>query len=245
MTKLLTSVRNLTEAKLALDAGTDWLDLKEPRMGALGAVPLEVVSEVVDWSNVHQAQVPVSATIGDCWETPELIPERVAEMSDTGVDFVKVGIFADRFSSETALAIKSSVGLSARLIVLCFAETPPTNEHIQAIANLGASGLMLDTAKKQEGRLTDKMSISDISKFVRAVKARRCLCGLAGSLKLDDIDTLVRCGADYLGFRGALCDKHKRNGDLSSALVARVKSSLRQSNSTQSSDTVESSQRNI
>lgn len=244
MTKLLTSVRNLKEAQLALDAGTDWLDLKEPEKGALGAVPLEVVSQVVKWSNDHQLQVPVSATIGDCWEQPELIPKRVAAMAETGVDFVKIGIFANKFSAEIAMAIENSVGLSARLIVLCFAEAPPGSEDISAIADLGASGLMLDTAEKQDGRLTEKMSVSEIHRFVIDVKNRQCLCGLAGSLRIDDIDTLAKSGADYLGFRGALCDRHIRNGELSSAEVRRLKNRLVQLESVHNDDAVKSSQRN-
>ena len=244
MSKLLTSVRSLAEAKLALGAGADWLDLKEPKAGALGAVPIETVSQVVEWSNAHQVQVPVSATIGDCWDTPELIPTRVAAMAESGVDFVKIGIYADRFTAETAMAIKSSVGFSARLIVLCFAEAPPTEAHIHAILELGASGLMLDTAEKKSGRLNDKMSMADIEKFVATVKKQQGLCGLAGSLGIEDIDALVNCGADYLGFRGALCDQRMRDGELSAKQVARLKNRLQQANVSRATDVMISNQRN-
>lgn len=63
MTALLASVRSLAEADLVVAAGCDWLDLKEPRDGALGAVDLAVVRAVLAR---HAAQLPVSATIGDC-----------------------------------------------------------------------------------------------------------------------------------------------------------------------------------
>ena len=52
MTKLLTSVRNLEEAKIVCQAGSDWLDLKEPNDGALGAVSHATVAEVVAWANL-------------------------------------------------------------------------------------------------------------------------------------------------------------------------------------------------
>jgi uncharacterized protein (UPF0264 family) len=67
MTALLASVRDLAEATIVVDAGCDWLDLKEPRAGALGAVPLEIVREIL---RRYQGTLPISATIGDCWATP-------------------------------------------------------------------------------------------------------------------------------------------------------------------------------
>ena len=40
MTGMLASVRNLKEAEMVCRGGTDIVDIKEPRHGALGAVPL-------------------------------------------------------------------------------------------------------------------------------------------------------------------------------------------------------------
>lgn len=242
MTKLLTSVRNLKEAKLAIAGGSDWLDLKEPNEGALGAVPLEVVMEVVAWANEDASQIPTSATIGDCWEQPEVMPERVAQMSQMGVDFVKVGIFANNFSDKTAAAIKSSVQFQSKLIVLCFAEAPPSAERICEISSLGASGLMLDTANKNTGGLLDKMTIEEIQKFVVSVRNQNCLCGLAGSLKPYHIERLANCEADYFGFRGALCDDHRRAGEISSERVTALKNKLHHFNSCNVNDVVDAEQ---
>ena len=44
---MLASVRDLDEARIVLDAGVDLIDLKQPADGALGALPPEVISEVV------------------------------------------------------------------------------------------------------------------------------------------------------------------------------------------------------
>ncbi|MEX0712176.1 MAG: (5-formylfuran-3-yl)methyl phosphate synthase, partial [Pirellulales bacterium] len=47
MTKLLVSVRSLAEARLALAAGVDLIDLKEPARGSLGALDPAVARQIV------------------------------------------------------------------------------------------------------------------------------------------------------------------------------------------------------
>ena len=56
-TRLLVSVRDRVEALDALAAGADWIDLKEPRRGALGPVDAIVMREV---AAAIGARVPVS-----------------------------------------------------------------------------------------------------------------------------------------------------------------------------------------
>jgi len=43
MTQLLISVTNVEEAQIALNSGADFIDLKDPNGGALGALPLDIV----------------------------------------------------------------------------------------------------------------------------------------------------------------------------------------------------------
>ena len=54
------------------------------------------------------------------------------------------------------------------------------------------------------------------------------LCGLAGSLRLDDIPSLLPYQVDYLGFRGALCQAHDRVGQLNTASVLRIREAVKQ-----------------
>ena len=44
--KLLVSVRSLGEALTALQGGCDWLDVKEPSAGSLGAASLSTLQEI-------------------------------------------------------------------------------------------------------------------------------------------------------------------------------------------------------
>jgi uncharacterized protein (UPF0264 family) len=90
----------------------------------------------------------------------------------------------------------------------------------------GFRGIMLDTMDKSRGSLTDIMTGQDIAQFVNHVKSNGLLCGLAGSLTLEDIPELLLHQPDYLGFRGALCAKHNRTGQLKAQLVQEIKQAI-------------------
>jgi (5-formylfuran-3-yl)methyl phosphate synthase len=215
MSAFLASVRDLGEAAVAYRAGADWIDLKEPSAGALGAVSPETVARVVHWLGRQPREVAVSATIGDCWETPSSMPIRVARLEAAAVGYAKIGIYAAAPSVELLETIAACCRLGPRIILVCFAEAPPGVQDIRAYANSGISGVMLDTADKGGPRLIDLMSTEALAEFVRAARRHRLLCGLAGSLEARDIEPLFRLRADYLGFRGALCRHARRESEFS------------------------------
>jgi uncharacterized protein (UPF0264 family) len=88
---------------------------------------------------------------------------------------------------------------------------------------------MLDTMDKKSGSLTQLMTSIELAEFVKQAKALDLLCGLAGSLRLDDIPSLLHCGADYLGFRGALCQGQNRVGPLNAAALLQIREAVKQS----------------
>jgi (5-formylfuran-3-yl)methyl phosphate synthase len=73
---------------------------------------------------------------------------------------------------------------------------------------------MLDTADKRRGGLRAHRGEPQLKEFVTAAREKSLWCGLAGSLKLADIDALLPLAPDYLGFRGALCDGERRTAQL-------------------------------
>ncbi|MBI4697060.1 MAG: hypothetical protein HY749_23905 [Gammaproteobacteria bacterium] len=222
MTALLTSVRDLAEAELALGAGSEWLDLKEPRDGALGRVAPEVARDVVRWV---AGRVPVSATIGDCWDEPECFAERAAEMAATGVSHVKIGLYARDLTAKTGRALAAATA-ACPIIAVCFAEEPPAARDVARLAAAGLRGVMLDTAEKQAGSLRSLLAESALREFVTTARGAGLLTGLAGSLSLADVPPLLALGPDYLGFRGALCVGQAREAMLSADAVAAVKAAV-------------------
>ena len=223
MTQLLSSVRNLAEAKIALAAGSDWLDLKEPKDGALGAIRPQQIAEITRWANENSLDVPISATIGDFWDQPALIPERVTNISKLDLDYIKIGLFVDQITAGCLRAVRAAC--RQKIIIVCFAERSISETVIQQLVDSGICGLMLDTAEKSNGSLTEKLSFAEISRFVAITRKHGVLCGLAGSLGVSDVGMLKRLEPDYLGFRGALCAT-SRQGEISARRVVNIKSAL-------------------
>jgi uncharacterized protein (UPF0264 family) len=91
----------------------------------------------------------------------------------------------------------------------------------------GFAGVMLDTMDKKKGSLTQQMAKMEIAQFVKQAKALKLFCGLAGSLRLEDIPELMPYNADYLGFRGALCQGHDRVGWLNKQAVIQIRRAIK------------------
>lgn len=208
---------------IALDGGADIIDLKNPAQGALGALPLDVLREIVKFVDGRR---PVSATIGDLPAQPDLLVARVAETASTKVDIIKVGFFGTAGHHEAVSALMPLIAGGARIIAVLFAEQRPDMKLLPLLENAGFYGVMLDTVNKEEGRLTDCLGMDALRDFIIASKLKHMQVGLAGSLRESDIGSLSSLEPDYLGFRGALCSNHERQAKLEGARLTSLRSVL-------------------
>ncbi|HEV7821054.1 MAG TPA: (5-formylfuran-3-yl)methyl phosphate synthase [Burkholderiales bacterium] len=225
MTMMLASVRSLDEAMVALDGGTDLIDLKEPARGALGALDHAAVRVCV---RAIDGRRPVSATIGDIPSMePQLMVDAVERMAATGVDFIKIGFFAHPLAAECARALSAMTGC-ARLIAVLFADEPYDLALLVELSRQGFAGAMLDTARKTGKTLREWRGENELGEFVALGRAEGLLTGLAGSLRYDDVAALVAIGPDYLGFRGALCRNSERGGMLDRKAFAGIRAAIAQ-----------------
>ncbi|MBD9361134.1 (5-formylfuran-3-yl)methyl phosphate synthase [Methylomonas fluvii] len=211
MTAMLASVNSLAEALLVEAAAVDIIDLKQPARGALGALDVAEVAEIV---RQLQPGSCVSATIGDLPMQPELVLPAVQAMAATGVNYVKIGFFPGGDWQACLDGLQAIATRGVALVAVLFADTRPDFAMIDALAQAGFRGVMLDTANKQLGSLTRLMTLDELQLFVDTVASLGLLSGLAGSLRVDDVPGLVQLGPDYLGFRGALCREHSRTAQL-------------------------------
>ncbi|MEN9848153.1 MAG: hypothetical protein RL368_893 [Pseudomonadota bacterium] len=219
MSHFLASISTLTEAKIAFNAGADWLDLKKPAAGALGAVDLEQVQEIVHWI---QDRRPVSLTLGDLpLQTDILIPALKLRLN-TGVNFIKIGLFPNSDMLVCLQAISHYSQTRIGLIAVFFADCTPDFSLLPNLAKIGFKGVMLDTARKNSGTLTDYLTFKQLSDFIQQAKNWGLITGLAGSLQQEMIAELLTLGADYLGFRGALCQQKNRTLILEESRVAAI-----------------------
>ena len=157
MTQLLASVTNKAEAMLAMSAGADIIDLKNPAAGALGALPLAVIEEIVA---AVDGLKPVSATIGDLPMQPALLLDAVRKTAVADVDFIKIGFFEDNNVAACLEALGSLATDGISLVAVLFADGAPDFGLVPQLAHAGIHGVMLDTAIKNGKRLRDRSSAS-------------------------------------------------------------------------------------
>ena len=228
MTRLLASVTSVDEAATALEGGADIIDLKNPREGALGALSLQTIQQIVDFVG---SRAPVSATIGDLPMQPSTMVDMVRRTADTGVDIVKIGLFGHMNHAECIDAVSTLTATGVRVVAVLFADSLPDFGALPRLANAGFYGVMLDTEDKKAGRLVDCLSEDVIYNFLLSGRRLELLTGLAGSLRAEDVQALASLAPDYLGFRGGLCLDGDRNAAFDPVRMKHIACLLREYNS--------------
>ncbi|MDR6953170.1 uncharacterized protein (UPF0264 family) [Ancylobacter sp. 3268] len=202
---LLASVADLAEMRAAIVGGADIVDLKQPAFGALGAWSTEALdAAVMLWNAGGEGRPALSATAGDQPMVPAILASACARVAATGVPIVKAGLFASPHAA-ACIAALSPLAAKTRLVGVLFADQDPDFSLVASAGAAGFYGIMLDTADKKAGPLTRHLDPLTLGQFVEEARRNGLITGLAGSLSLDDIPALGGIGADYLGFRGALC----------------------------------------
>ncbi|MEZ0207366.1 (5-formylfuran-3-yl)methyl phosphate synthase [Ideonella sp.] len=211
MMRMLVSVRDVAEARIAARGGADFIDLKEPRDGALGGLPIDAIAQVVQALQEQGSPLPISATIGDLPmnDLPAILA-RVEAVAACGVDYVKVGIEREVAAGAVLDALAAT---GHRIIPVFIADRGLDFEQVAHACALKFPGMMVDTADKPAGSLFDLVSGADLRRFVARVRASGALVGLAGALRHAQLPALQQLAPDFAGFRSAVCA-----GDRSGAL---------------------------
>lgn len=212
--RLLVSVRDEEEALAALAGGADIIDAKEPSLGALGAVNVEVLHEIVRAVNGRR---PVSAALGDCGDA-ESLASKAREAAKAGATFVKVG-FADVRDPSAVQARVARVMEGAQLaaspctvVAVAYADWDEVGGAapqavLAAAAAQGAMGVLVDTVRKDGAGLFRCLGRAALASLVREARARSLLVALAGRISIEDLSFAYEAGAEIVGVRGAACER--------------------------------------
>ena len=219
--KLLVSVSSADEAEVALCAGADVIDAKDPSAGALGAVGLDVFTDI---HGVIGERRPLSAALGDVADVANA--ERLASsFVARRAQIVKVGFAGISSQARVGELIEATVGASdgASVVAVAYAdasavESIGAHRLIEAAARAGAKGVLVDTALKAGPGLTALWSDGELSSWVAHAHDHELLAAVAGKLRASDLTRVAELGADVAGVRGAAC-VGGRSGRVSRELV--------------------------
>lgn len=204
--RMLVSVRDGAEALSAAEAGADFIDLKEPRAGALGGLEPARIRDIVAVLRANQPRVTISATIGDLpIDDPDAILRQVEAVGQCGVDLVKVGV-PGRGGGAAANALLRRLGATGWQVVPVLLADEGISAQLLAEACAQAfPALMLDTQGKTAGSLFGLMPMKDVAEVVCQARSAGKLIGLAGALREADMPKLQALQPDFAGFRSAVC----------------------------------------
>lgn len=210
--RLLVSVRTAAEAQDALAGGADIIDAKEPLAGPLGAVAPGVLSAV---AAVLPPGAPLSVALDEV-ESAAAAEAAIAALPLTlreGPTYAKLAIPADAIPAKgiVAAAVRAAARHQARpaVVAATFADRLPAGASglaafVEAAAAGGASGVLLDTERKDGRTLLDVVRPSVLASVVAAARRARVSIAVAGGLGLVHADAVRELRVDLLGVRGAV-----------------------------------------
>jgi (5-formylfuran-3-yl)methyl phosphate synthase len=221
MTKLLVSVRNAAEARIALAGGADLIDVKEPSRGPLGAADPATIEAVV--AEVA-GRAPTSAALGELQSENRISPRQAG-----GVDYAKFGLAGCLDASDWAPRLQAVVeSLAPRVVAVAVAyadwqsaRAPDPWDILSRARSIGCGALLVDTFDKTAGPLGQHMARADLARWVAEARGKQLMCVVAGRLGPHEIDEILPYQPDYIGVRGAAC-RGGRTGHLDSVRLRRL-----------------------
>ena len=219
MTQLLISVKNVAEALIALDAGADIIDLKDPSIGALGALDAVLSLQIVHAIN---GRAIISATIGEQHASLNALIASIEARAKLGVDIIKIAVPKFFNEPEFLLEITQLTNNGIKIVAVLFADEPIELSLLDKCQQMGFFGALLDTNNKQQN-LLQVQSQGDLQMFTQKCNLHQLQYGFAGSLRPQDIADLINFNPTFIGFRGGVCENNLRISVLSRSKVLEVK----------------------
>lgn len=197
------SVRNASEARVALAGGARVIDVKEPAAGPLGAAAMSVISDVVETLAGAATVTVATGEIDDSFPVERLPP---------GVFIAKLGLAGagngDWRGDSKRWASRLPPSVSGALVAYAdwqTAQSPPPEEVLRQAAAIGCRGLVVDTWLKGGGCSLDLLEGVRLRSLIDAAIERDLMVVLAGSITTERVAEAAALRPTLLGVRGAAC----------------------------------------
>jgi len=231
--KLLVSVADVREARVAVRGGVDIVDVKNPAEGSLGAPAPDMIARV---RNTVPSERPVSAAIGDLPNLPGTAALAALGAARSGAAYVKVGLWGTS-TEEEAVAVLRAVREAVEsgptrptVVAAAYADAErvpsrplPPGALVAAARRAGVGGCLVDTAVKDGRGLFEWLAPDALAALVAEGHAARLEMALAGALRAEDLPAVRATGADIAGVRSAACRDGRRTAPLDAERIERLR----------------------
>jgi uncharacterized protein (UPF0264 family) len=228
--KLLVSVADAHEARVAVQGAVDIVDVKDPAEGSLGAPTPSVIASV---RNTVPWERPVSAALGDLPNLPGTAALAALGAARSGAAYVKVGLSGTSTVVEAVAvlrAVREAVDGDATVIAAGYADAKrvpsrplPPEAVVSAARRAGVGGCLLDTAIKDGRGLFEWLTRDALAALVSEGHDARLEMALAGALRAEDLTAVRATGADIAGVRAAACRDGRRTAPLDGERIGRLR----------------------
>ena len=224
--KLLVSVRADDEAEAALAGGADWIDLKEPTVGPLGAVELSTARQV---AALLAGRRPLSAALGELVDVQPAYAQQWLEIAD--VHYVKVGLahcrenehWRDEWRKVEAQVQRGGKSLVAVVYADWQLAAAPNPAQVLALAaRSSCQYLLVDTYHKQGPGTLECLGSPFLEQLLDQARQQSLRTVLAGGLTPDSCRSIPWHLLDMVAVRGAVCTAG-RTGRVQQHLVAAMR----------------------
>ena len=188
---------------MAIEAGVQLIDVKEPSAGSLGAASVESIREIAD---LCRDRVLLSVALGELLDMPQrLLPHDIVPM------FAKCGLSGCGEQPHwPALWERRMRGLATSPVAVIYADysraaAPAPQAIVRHAAVHGCQTVLLDAFDKTGGNLLAHMTPEAIGSWRKTVHAAGMKAVVAGSLDQSLIAPLLEAGVDCVAVRGAAC----------------------------------------
>jgi uncharacterized protein (UPF0264 family) len=225
--KLLVSVVDDAEARLAVAGGVDVVDVKNPAEGSLGAPAPAVIEQV---RRVLPTELPLSVAIGDLPSLPGTAALAALGAARSGAAYVKIGLWGSSTTEEAVAvlrAARAAVDGEAVVVAVTYADAArvpsrplPPRRLVTAARLAGVAGCLLDTSVKDGRGLLSWLAADELAGLVAEAHDAGLEMALAGELRAEDLQAVRASGADIAGVRSAACRDGRRTAPLDPERIA-------------------------
>lgn len=211
--KLLVSIKDAEEAHLALAEEVDWIDLKNPDAGPLGA---PITDTGIEISKILASHANCSVALG------ELCSTTIEDVEPLLQNFpvAKIGLSHCRDLNWHPMLDKLfqfSKSAQCELVPVIYADwqrsfAPPARAVVDYAIERQSSYVLIDTCVKDSKRLLDLLADSELKEIVNLLARHRIKCVVAGQLSWE-MTSYIASNFDVfaVAIRGAVCQETRNN----------------------------------